>query len=123
MKIVIATFIIFFSCIVNAAEKHEAIPSAFQGKWVADLKYCNKGHEFNLSINSKSLQFYESNGQVISVVTEGKYELALIAELEGEGEKWIGIYHYQLSEDGNKITDISNPDEKQEFVRYKCVKK
>jgi hypothetical protein len=57
----------------------------------------------------------------LAVVTCGNFELALIAELFGEGEVWLFYTHFRLSADGTSLTDIT--DNNPGFARYRCPRK
>lgn len=93
-------------------ETKESVPKLFHGDWALDPGYCNKTHIANLSIGPSLLQFWESTGRVISVVVKDERELALILDFTGEGEQWIGLIHFKVSEDGNYLTDLENPHPK-----------
>lgn len=109
--------------ILSAAETHDEIPMIFQGQWASDINNCNIDHIYNLTINPTSVDFYESGGSAISVVTRGGVELALIIDFSGEGDEWIGFIHFRISSDVSTLKDISDPYSKKQLVRYRCPTK
>jgi len=117
---VIFTTLILSLFSVEASETHNTIPKIFQGKWTSNLKNCGIDNETNLEIFKDHLSFYESNGPTKSIVTKQKNELALIIELTGEGEKWILFVNYKINSKNNRLTDITDTDEKNKLIRYKC---
>ena len=102
---------------VTAAEQQQSIPARFHGEWNI-LEYCGTNSDSQLRISANRIDFYESGGPVRAVVTQGEFDLALIAELSGEGETWLSYSFFRLSEDGSSLTAISRgrPD----FVRNRC---
>lgn len=101
----------------STVETKESIPRLFHGDWALDARHCNKTHIANLSIGPSLLEFWESTGRVISVVVKDERELALILDFTGEGEEWIGLIHFKVSEDGNYLTDIEHPHPQNRRVR------
>jgi hypothetical protein len=87
-----------------AAERVTKVPQAFLGRW------CNADSESLLEIKSNEISFYESQGPIKAVVARGNSEIALIAELSGEGEAW-------LSNDKKQLID---PTTKPPYVRRRC---
>ncbi len=108
---------------IYAAELHDEIPMIFQGQWASDINNCNIDHIYNLTINSRSVGYWESGGSAISVVTRNEDELAVIVDFAGEGDEWIGFVHFHISSDGSNLKDISDPYSKTQLVRHKCPAK
>lgn len=105
-----------------AAERQGTIPARFQGEWNIKLEHCGTDqNDSRLKISADRLQFHESGGSVRAVVTKGKLELAVIAELSGEGETWLFYRHFRLSPDHTSLTDITGNDSA--VVRYRCPKR
>ncbi len=103
------------------AEQQRAIPDRFQGEWNAKLEHCGTSlNDSRLRISADHLQFHESGGPVRAVVTQGESDVALIAEVSGEGETWLLYRHFRLSADRACMTDITDKDAA--FVRYRCPK-
>ncbi|GBO53434.1 hypothetical protein APA_1341 [Pseudanabaena sp. lw0831] len=117
----LALILIFIPMPVAAAEQQKTVPVQFQGEWNSNLKQCGTNlNDSRLMISVDRIQFYESNGPIKAVVTQGKFELALISELFGEGGTWLSFRQYRLSADRGKLTDVTNDESK--FVRYRCPK-
>jgi hypothetical protein len=89
---------------VLAAETSAKVPLRFQGEWAHDLKKCGSPEELYFKLGEKEVVFYESSGPIKAAVVRGN-EIALIAELSGEGETWLATLHYELSKDGKKLSD------------------
>ncbi|MES9900407.1 MAG: hypothetical protein ABW148_15490 [Sedimenticola sp.] len=113
----------FIGSAVLAAEKHETVPTPFHGNWASNLKYCGTAHINNLNISPNHIEFLESDGPILSIVTRGNNELALITELFGGCDEWLAFYYYRLSSDRNKLTDITDLYSKEQLVRYRCPSK
>ncbi len=114
----LALFMLFCACAATAAERQDVVPSPFQGEWNANLEHC--GTDLNdspLKLSVDRIRFYESGGPIRAVVTQGELEVALIAELSGEGETWLSYWHFRLSADHTDLTDVTDDSE---FVRYRC---
>ncbi len=71
-----------------------------------------------LKIEADRITYWESDGPIKAVVVRGKYEIALIAELSGEGETRLSTAHFKLSPEKNMLIDMSDPEI--EFIRYRC---
>ena len=56
-----------------------------------------------------------------AVVSERRYEVALILHLSGEGETWIAAERFKLSEGGEELTSVNLPGEG--FVRRRCPRR
>jgi len=106
---------------VSAAEQQREIPARFLGEWNANLKNCGTDlNDSRLRITADRIRFYESGGPVRAVVTQGEFDLALIAELSGEGSAWLSYKHFRLSADHTHLTDVTDNDSG--LVRYRCPK-
>jgi len=119
MNRLIAVFGISFACAtspISAAELSPTVPIQFQGRWNADLKHCGHG-ESRLEIRANKITFYESSGPIKAIVTQGKDEVALIAELAGEEGTYLSLRRFQLSEDQKELSDVSGLTP---FVRRRC---
>jgi hypothetical protein len=102
----------------GTAELQTAVPARFQGQWAASPKQCGAGRgESSLTIGAQQIRFYESAGAIKAAVTRGERELALIAELSGEGETWLAFSHFRLSADQKSLADITGEPE---YVRHRC---
>lgn len=104
--------------IVAPVEQYPEVPKAFQGVWNADIEQCrSQGSETRLEIHPQRIHFYESQGPIQEVMSDGKTILKVKVELSGEGETWLTESEFQLSEDQNTLTAISDDTP---FVRYRC---
>jgi hypothetical protein len=107
---------------VTAADVVPAVPDQFVGEWNARLADCGTGeNDSALRIRKKQIEYYESDGPIKAVVSRGRYEIALILELSGEGQTWITTEHFKLSPGGEKLTSVNQPGDG--FVRYRCASK
>jgi hypothetical protein len=103
-----------------AAERLSSVPASFQGEWVADPKGCtSKPDDSRLTIGTDRIRFHESSGAIKAVVMQGELDLALIAEMSGEGETWLDYRHFRLSADRASLTDVT---QEPGFVRHRCAK-
>ena len=94
-------------------------PPAFQGEWNADLAACGGGgHESRLTIGPDTIGFYESQGQISATRLAGDGRLAIEAMMSGEGETWVDSRVFQLSEDGQTLTDVTEGSTG--MVRRRC---
>ena len=106
--------------VATAAEPQRTVPARFQGEWNSNLEHCGTGlNDSRLRISADRIRFYESDGPIKAVVTQGEFDLALTTELSGEGETWLSRNLFRLSADHMSITDITDGAE---FVRYRCPK-
>lgn len=94
-------------------------PPAFQGEWNADLSACGGGgDESRLTIGPDTIAFYESQGEISATRLEADGRLAIEAMMSGEGETWVDSRVFQLSEDGQTLTDVSEGSTG--LVRRRC---
>jgi hypothetical protein len=102
----------------TAAELQSSVPETFRGEWNADPADCSSHlSESQLEISATEIAFYESGGPLIAIVTRADNEIALIAEMSGEGETWLLYNQFQISDDGSQLTDITDDGG---LVRYRC---
>lgn len=109
---------IFAGCLLLAvggamAQQVSKVPDAFAGKW------CGGDLETRLEIKSNSIAFYESKGPIKTITLNGDNEMVLVAQLSGEGEKWMHTAKFRLSKDGKQLIDA---DTKPPLVRRRCAK-
>lgn len=104
-----------------SADLISAVPDRFVGEWNASLSDCGTDrNDSRLVIGKDHITFWESDGPVKAVVSEGRREIALILHLSGEGETWIATEHFKLSQDGKELTSVNIPGAG--FVRRRCPK-
>lgn len=80
------------------------------------VEWCRCG-DYWYDIGAQQIRFDESAGAIKAVVTRGERELALIAELSGDGETWLAFSHFRLSADQKSLADITG---EAEYVRHRC---
>lgn len=119
MRVLVAVALLLGSSLAAGSDLVSAVPSQFLGEWNARLADCGTDdNETSLRIKKSHLAYYESDGPIKAVVSHGRYEVALIVELSGEGQTWLTTEHFQLSPDGEELTSINLPGDG--FVRRKC---
>ena len=103
---------------VARAETERQVPAQFQGEWNTQLLDCGGfRNDSRLEIGADRVAFHESSGPILAVVPRGEQEIALIAELSGEGETWLSFKHFRLSGDRAQLVDITDGSE---FARQRC---
>lgn len=84
------------------------VPKRFQGEYAADTAACSSpGHESRLVIGAWRIRFHESAGAIIGVESS-RNALSITAELAGEGETRQATYHFNVSDDGQALTDTDS---------------
>jgi hypothetical protein len=112
LSMLFAVLVLSFDA-VYGAEAHTTVPSQFLGFWVSSEEGCRIGGESELHIYEDRINFYEGGGRILGVATEGQRELALIIEatgiVEATGERstWLDLRKFELSADGNELTDVT----------------
>ena len=102
----------------STPDPNATIPRAFQGTWAADAIACRMpAHESRLTLQPDRVAFYAGAGPVKSVVADGN-DITVLAELTSEGQTDETTYVFQLSDDGNTLTDISTGPG---MVRQRCA--
>ncbi len=102
-----------------SSDSNVAVPARFVGNWAGSPAACGSdADDLVLRLTSRHISYWESTGPIRAAVARGD-EIALIAELSGEGETWLSAIKFELSPDGRVLTDrISVPGK--EVVRYRC---
>ena len=119
MKSLLALAFLAVSGSAAASEPAEAMPAQFIGEWNAVVADCGTGNNDSvLEIKSSHISYWESDGPIKAIVVHGRYEVALIVELSGEGQTWLTTAQFKLSPGGDKLVSTSDPGN--EFVRYRC---
>lgn len=95
------------------------IPERFRGEWNAELADCGTGlNDSRLVLGPVDVAFYESSGEVTRVEQPASDELAVTAELYGEGEgPWTSTSRFRISPDGRTLTMLG---EGAPLVRRRC---
>jgi len=95
---------------------HNAIPMQFQGEWNASLEGCGEPNsDGRLLVGLDQIEFYDSSGTVLEVMTEEELEMMVTSEYSSEGETFIETDSFQLSSDRSTLTDTNTG-----IVRYRC---
>lgn len=99
------------------AQTYANVPREFQGEW--NLRTADCGSALNdsvLKLQSQKISYYETSGPIRAVLARGR-ELALLAELSGEGQTFVHAAQFRLSQDGRTLIDeLSTP----QLRRYRC---
>lgn len=115
----VVIFLALLPATVAAADVVPSVPSQFIGEWNARIADCGTGdNDSALRIRKSQIEYHESDGPIKAVVSHGRYEIALILELSGEGQTWIATEHFKLSPGEDTLTSINQPGDG--FVRYRC---
>jgi len=106
-------------CLATASGRVATVPEQFIGRWSGSPDSCESdADDLTLRITAHHIYFWESDGPVRAVEVRGD-EIALIAELSGEGETWLSTAKFTLSSGDGTLTDeMSVPG--RAVVRYKC---
>ena len=119
MKGYVATALFCICWSAAASEAVQDVPAQFVGEWNSNVADCGTGNNDSaLELRKDRITYYESEGPLRAIVVDGPYELALIAELSGEGETWMATAQFRLSPDESRLTSINIPGH--EFIRYRC---
>jgi hypothetical protein len=119
MGFAIASIVLLLAAPLAASESVVAVPAQFLGDWGGSPRCEATPDDLALRIDRDRVSYHESSGPLKAIVIRGHDELALVAELSGEGETWLATARFRLSPDGDKlIDDASDPGE--ETVRYRC---
>ncbi|GGA78775.1 hypothetical protein GCM10011521_16230 [Arenimonas soli] len=95
------------------------VPDRFVAHWAGSPDACgSKADDLALRIGAKHIEYWESQGPIRASVTRGN-EIALIAELHGEGEAWLATASFTLSDDGLQLVDRTTIPGR-EVVRHRC---
>ena len=104
-----------------AAQSTPTVPKRFQGEWNERVNDCGTGdNDSAMRLTATRLELYESSGPIRAVVTNGEFELMVIAELSGEGESHFLYRRYRLAGDGSYLADVTDGDK---YIRYRCPAK
>jgi hypothetical protein len=96
------------------------VPDRFIGHWAGSPDSCGSdADDLILRVAPDHIAYWESEGPIKAVVVRGDTEIALIAELSGEGETWLSTAQFTLSRDGRQLIDNTTVPGK-ELIRYKC---
>jgi len=95
------------------------VPTRFVGNWAGSPESCGSdADDLVLRLAPRHISYWESAGPIRAAVVRGD-EIALIAELSGEGETWLSAIKFELSPDGRMLIDRASVPGN-EVVRYRC---
>ena len=97
----------------------EEIPQAFLGVWDHVEGSCDPASDLRVEISPRSMQFYESHGEVAQVEVDSPRRIVVSLAMEGEGEKWQMARMFTLSDDGKTLTPESIDEEQFEPMPLK----
>jgi hypothetical protein len=120
MKYYLPLCVMSAAAVSLAAETHTTIPAQFLGAWASSAAKCSSPDtdDLRMRITPDSMSFWESDGRVLSVATEGELELAVLVELSGEGERWLEALQFRLSPDRKTLTNVTG--RRTVAVRVRC---
>lgn len=117
-----AAFIAALLCSLPAvpAQLQPEVPSRFLGHWGGSPAGCADpgADDLVLRISAKQFQFWESDGRVLAVATDGELELAVLLEFSSESETWLEAKQFRLSNDRQSLTDVTG--RKKVSARIRC---
>ena len=94
------------------------VPERFQGEWNSTPADCGTANNpSRLQIGADDIRFHESSGTITSVTISGESDITVAADMTGEGEEFKSTYGFQLSDDGNTLTDTSSGTG---MARHRC---
>lgn len=87
MRTLAMILLLLASAHATSAEVNSAVPERFVGEWNASLSDCGTANnDSRLLIEKDHITYWESDGPIKAVVSEGRYEITLILHLTGEGD-------------------------------------
>ena len=119
MQYIIAIALLVTPLSLTAGEAEPMVPDRFIGTWAGSNSSCGSdSDDLRLHIGSRRIVYWESEGPILAVVVRGR-EIALIAELSGEGHTWLATAKFTISAHGGMLVDRTSGPGKQ-VVRYRC---
>lgn len=119
MRFGIALALLVLPCSLSAAESQATVPDRYVGHWAGSRSSCGSDpDDLRLHITSRRIAYWESEGRVLAVAVRGR-EIALIAELSGEGSTWLATAKFAISAHGEVLVDRTSVPGKR-IVRYRC---
>jgi hypothetical protein len=100
-----------------AAAGPATIPEEFRGRWNLNQGRCaSDTGDARLEVGARQVRYYESEGPVLAVRRLDQRTIQLTVQLSGEGETERRQLTFQLSQDGQRLTDRMDPP----FTRVRC---
>ncbi len=125
MKTVLAVVVLatLLSAAPALATGPSRVPPAFLGEWRYEVKDCrNDADDSKMFIRPNRLEFYASEGSILSVKIHSAREVSITARLSGEGETSDEVVRLRMSADGRSIADVSD-GEVEPFTRKRCPRR
>lgn len=99
----------------------DEIPADFRGVWDYVEGTCSRGSDLRVNIGPKSMQFYESHGEVVRIEVDSPKVIVVTLAMEGEGEEWQMNRMFTLSDDGQTLTPTAvDEDQFEPMPLKKC---
>ena len=95
-----------------ASVRADVVPPAFLGIWDFVEGSCDPASDLRIEIKPRSIEFYESHGDITNVTVESPEAVVLDLAMEGEGESWTMRRRFTLSNGGETLTPTGFEDEK-----------
>jgi hypothetical protein len=89
----------------------DIVPADYLGAWDYVEGTCDPASDLRVEIGPRSMQFYESYGEITRIVVESPRDIVVSLAMEGEGEQWQMKRRFTLSDDGNTLTPSAVDDE------------
>lgn len=119
MRCVVAIVLLVMPFSLTARESEATVPDRFVGYWAGSQSSCGSdSDDLRLHISSRRIAYLESEGPILAVVVRGR-EIALIAELSGEGRTWLATAKFVTSAHSELLVDRTSVPGKK-IVRYRC---
>ena len=80
---------------------------------------CDPASDMRVEIGPKTMQFYESHGDVTGVEVGSPQDIVVSLAMEGEGETWDMARRFTLSDDGRTLTPAPVGEERFEPMPLK----
>ena len=124
MKLTTALLALLLPLPLLAAERIEKMPPQFVGQWAGSLALCTSSKDSSLlRVGHEEISYAETAGLLEAIVQRDEQEVAMIAEVVGEGEdgSTLEATVLKLSNDGNQLTAESSASGRS-IVRVRCPK-
>ena len=100
----------------------DTIPQDFLGVWDYVEGTCDPASDLRVEIGPRSMQFYESHGEVTRIEVDSPQRIVVSLAMEGEGEKWQMARKFTLSDDGLTLTpEAVNEEQFEPMPLKKCT--
>ena len=102
----------------SLASSSAVVPERFRGVWASSANSCAADDDLKMQLAARHVSLWESSGPIRAVVARSD-EIAITAELSGEGQTWLWVSTFRLSSDGLTLVGPTN-GAGAEVVRYRC---